>query len=75
MASKNLNQLTTEELIKIKKAIRFFLGISIGSFLVTVLSIINEGISFLLFIPFAFIPFLFSYYSNINKELKSRKSN
>jgi hypothetical protein len=48
MASKNLNQLTTEELIKIKKAIRFFLRISIGSFLVTVLSTINEGISFLL---------------------------
>ena len=78
MTKENFSDLTTEDLIKKKKNANFVTGMFVGALLMAIFLTIKDGVSFLLIIPFAFLPFLYVNYNvvrNINKELKSRNSN
>jgi hypothetical protein len=78
MAKENLRDQTTEDLIKKKKNTNFVIGMFLGALAMAIFLTIKDGLSFLLFIPLAFLPILYINYNmgkNINKELKSRNSN
>ena len=81
MTKENFSELSTEDLIKKKKAMTFAMGLLIGAltllFIITVYQTINKRGTALLAVPFALLPILIMCYGQVNsmsKELKSRES-
>ena len=82
MAKENFSELSTEDLVQKKNTVTFIMGLLVGGlsvlFILTIFQTISKGVTLLVAVPFALLPFYFMCNSQINsmdKELKSRKSN
>ncbi|MEA5425515.1 hypothetical protein [Arcicella lustrica] len=82
MEKENLHELSTEELIKKKKSLKFAFGLMVGSLvislIVTIFQTIKNGFQLLNITPFSLLPItaiIYNSITNINKELKSRNVN
>lgn len=82
MEKENLQELSTEELMKKKKSLNFAFGLMVGSLvitlMVTIFQTIKNGFQLLNIIPFSLLPItviIYNSVTNINKELKSRNVN